>query len=257
MRRIIRSKPIDLITEIMESSGDLNLIQFVLVCSIDTKIGEIFNALSFDTKMQIVQNAPHGLLKMILDDMFSNDIVDLMQELPKELEKKVLLSTSLDTRKKINEILQYSVNEAGGIMNPEFLVIKCSTTIFDAIQFIRDHRDQHESYSICYVVEDDFTLKGYVEFDDLVFAGNYDSKIGDIMRTDAIFVQIDESIEAVSTIFDKYSLDRLAVVDVNGRMVGIIYANDVLPAMIETNQKQLFTMAGIGETKSSYINSSV
>lgn len=257
VRRIVKSKSVDLITEIVEASDDLKLIQFVLLSAVNSKIGAIFNALSLEVKKKIIECSHHGFLRLILDDMFSNDIVDLMHDLPNELEKKILVSASINVRNSINQLLHYPLDEAGRIMNPEFLVLRCSMSIFDAIQFVRDHREQYESYSTCYVVDDEFVLRGYIKFDALVFAQDYTVNVGDIMKTDVISISISENIDTISNVFEKYSLDRLAVVDENNYLSGVIYANDILPAMKEINEKQLFRMVGIVESNISYMHTSI
>lgn len=195
-------------------------------------------------------------LREVLDELYVDDAVDLIEEMPATLVKRILKHTDLDTRKSINEILRYPEDSAGSLMTIEYVDLKRSMTVADAFTRIRRTGIDKETIYTCYVTDSKRKLKGYVTVKDLLLADE-NAQIRDIMEDNVISISTYEDKEIVADLFQKYDLVVLPVVDQENRLVGIITVDDAIDVLQEEVTEDMELMAGITPTDKPYLRMSV
>ncbi len=195
-------------------------------------------------------------LREVLEELYVDDAVDMIEEMPATLVKRILKHTDPDTRKKINEILKYPEDSAGSIMTIEYVDLKRSMTVADAFTRIRRTGVDKETIYTCYVTDSKRKLKGYVTVKDLLLADE-NAEIRDIMEKNVISVSTLEDKEFVTEVFQKYDLVVLPVVDKEDRLVGIITVDDAIDVLQEEITEDMELMAGITPTDKPYLKMSV
>lgn len=195
-------------------------------------------------------------LREVLDELYVDDAVDLIEEMPATLVKRILRHTDPDTRKSINEILRYPEDSAGSLMTIEYVDLKRSMTVADAFTRIRRTGVDKETIYTCYVTDSKRKLKGYVTVKDLLLADET-ATIREIMEDNVISVNTHEDKEVVADLFQKYDLVVLPVVDRENRLVGIITVDDAIDVLQEEITEDMELMAGITPTDKPYLKMGV
>lgn len=171
-------------------------------------------------------------LKLMLEELFVDDTVDLIEEMPANVVKRILLNADSETRKEINEILKYPKDSAGSIMTTECISLRAHMTVRECFEKIRKEAIDKETIYTCYVTDDRKTLLGIVSVKDLLLHG-YDEKVGDFMETNFVYVDTQEDKEEVANLLSKYDLLSVPVVDQEKRLVGIVTVDDALDVITE------------------------
>ena len=195
-------------------------------------------------------------LREVLDELYVDDAVDLIEEMPATLVKRILKHTDPDTRKSINEILRYPEDSAGSLMTIEYVDLKRSMTVSDAFTRIRRTGVDKETIYTCYVTDSKRKLKGYVTVKDLLLADE-NAEIREIMEDNVISVTTHEDKEIVADLFQKYDLVVLPVVDNENRLIGIITVDDAIDVLQEEITEDMELMAGITPTDKPYLRMGV
>ena len=217
---------------------------------------EVFVNMEPEYQEQLIRAFSDSELREVLDELYVDDAVDLIEEMPSSLVKRILKHTDPDTRKSINEILKYPEDSAGSIMTIEYVDLKRSMTVSDAFMRIRRTGVDKETIYTCYVTDSKRKLKGVVTAKDLLLADE-NSTIREIMEDNVISVNTWEDKEVVADLFDKYDLLALPVVDKENRLVGIITVDDAIDVMQEEVTEDMELMAAITPTDKPYLKMSV
>ncbi len=217
---------------------------------------EVFVNMEPEYQEQLIRAFSDSELREVLDELYVDDAVDLIEEMPSSLVKRILKHTDPDTRKSINEILKYPEDSAGSIMTIEYVDLKRSMTVSDAFMRIRRTGVDKETIYTCYVTDSKRKLKGVVTAKDLLLADE-NAQIRDIMEDNVISVNTSEDKEIVADLFDKYDLLALPVVDGEKRLVGIITVDDAIDVMQEEITEDMELMAAITPTDKPYLKMSV
>lgn len=188
----------------------------------------------------------------IIEELFFDDMIDLIEEVPASLVKKILRSTSPEKRKMINQFLNYPEDSAGSLMTIEFVDLKKNMTVSDAIKRIRKTGVDKETIYTCYVVGNQKKLEGIVSLKNLVLSeGNI--RVKDIMTDDYISVETQDDQEYIVDVFKKYDLLSLPVVDKEKRLVGIITIDDIVDVIEEENTEDFHRMAAMSPSDDEYM----
>lgn len=220
------------------------------------KAADVFSYLSVDSQAEICDLVEEGELKAILDDLYFDDKVDLLEEMPAYVVKKILKSTTEVERKMINQFLMYPDFSAGSLMTIEFVDLKKEMLVSEALQRIRETAVDKETIYSCYVMDSERHLEGIVTLKQLVLA-DVNKKIADIMETTPIYVNTHDDQEIVSSKVKRYGLLAVPVVDNENRLVGIITIDDIVDVIEEEATEDFYRIAAIQPTGEMYINSSV
>ena len=191
---------------------------------------EAFAEMDPDSQELLIRSFSDTELKEVLSEMFVDDAVDMVEEMPANVVRRILTQADPEMRKQINEILRYPEDSAGSIMTTEYVSLRPNMTVEEAILRIRRTGVDKETIYTCYVTKDR-NLLGMVSVKDLLLCADDETPIADIMEENVISVGTHDDQEQVAQMFSKYNFLALPVVDKEGRMVGIITFDDAMDVM--------------------------
>ena len=220
------------------------------------KAAEVFAELDSDVQEKLINAFTDRELKNVIDELFMDDTVDLIEEMPANVVKRILNNIGKTDRKVINELLNYPEDSAGSIMTTEFIDLKENMTVEDAFKKIKKIGLQKETVYNCYVLSANRKIKGCIDIKDLLIAENTDL-LKDIMDDNVITVNTLEDQENVAKMFDKYNMYALPVVDKEERLVGIITIDDAIDVLQDENTEDFEKMAAMTPNEESYFKTSV
>ena len=194
-------------------------------------------------------------LKDVLDELYVDDMTDIVEEMPANVVKRILRHADPETRNTVNQILRYPENSAGSMMTTEYVSLRPQMTVEESILRIRRQGVDKETIYTCYVTQDR-KLLGLVTVKDLLLAEDDDTPIGDIMLTNLICVTTHTDQEEVAQMFSKYNFLALPVVDKENRMVGIVTFDDAMDVMQEEATEDIEIMGGMLPSEKTYLKSS-
>ena len=217
---------------------------------------DVFAELPVENQQHIINSITDQELTEIMEDLYVDDAVDMLEELPATVVRRVLKSTTPDTRKLINQFLNYPENSAGSIMTAEYVGLKRTMTVEECFAYIRAHAVDSETIYTCYVMDEQRRLDGVVTVKDLLM-NPYETKVGDIMDTHVIKVNTTDDQEMAADTMNKYDLLSLPVVDSENRLVGIITVDDIMDVMEEEATEDFEKMAAMLPSEKPYLKTSV
>ena len=219
------------------------------------KAAEVFS--NMDTSMQtyLVTMFTEKELKELLDDLYMDDTVDMLEELPANLVKRILATVSASDRSMINQLLNYPEDSAGSIMTTEYVDLREEMTVGQAMAHIKKTGIHKETIYTCHITERR-KLVGIVSAKDLMTTDD-DVPIKDLMETEIISVYTHSDQEQVAQLFTKYDLLALPVIDQDGRMVGIVTFDDAMDVMVDEATEDITKMAAINPSEKTYFETSV
>ena len=217
---------------------------------------DVFVELESDSQEMLIKSFSNTELESILDELYLDDTVDIIEEMPSNVVKRILKYSDPDTRKEINKILQYPEDSAGSIMTTEFIKLRQYNTVAQAFDIIRKNGDEAETINVCYVTDEGCHLQGYVTIRTLVLEKDTSTKIADIMDTQIISVSTRDDKEDVAQDMSKYDFDAMPVVDSENRIVGIVTFDDAIDVMEEEATEDIEKMAAITPMDKPYLRTS-
>lgn len=216
---------------------------------------DAFIEMESDFQEALIRGFSDNELTAILDELYVNEAVDIVEEMPANVVDRILTHVDTDTRKAINQILQYPENSAGSIMTTEYVSLRLGTTVGQAINLIRRNGTDKKSFYTCYVTQNK-KLIGRLSVKDLLLAKDDDIKIDDLMKTNVISVNTHADQEEVAQIFSKYNFMALPVVDKENRMVGIISFDDAIDVLEDETTEDIEIMGGMTPSDKTYLKAS-
>lgn len=217
---------------------------------------DVFAFLESDQQEDIINGITDKEISNIIEDLYVDDAVDMLEELPASVVKRVLKNATADTRNLINEFLKYPDNSAGSIMTTEYIGLRKTMSVEEAFAYIRKHGVDKETIYTCYVRDEKRVLIGVVTVKDLLMA-SYDVLIEDLMDTNVIKATTTQDREEIVELFNKYDFLSLPVVDNEGRLVGIITVDDVVDVMEEEATEDFEKMAAMLPSEKPYLKTSI
>lgn len=239
----------------MEEMNEFDVAEFLAEIE-DNRMPMVFRLLSKETAADVFANfeAPEqeriinsitdSELAGIIEELYVDDAVDMMEEMPANVVRRVMRAATPSTRSLINQYLRYPDNSAGSIMTSEFVDLKKYMNVKESFARIRRIGEDKETIYVCFVISADRKLEGIVTVKDLLLADD-DTIIEDLMDRNVIFATTTEDQESVSEKFSDYDLMALPVVDTEGRLVGIVTVDDVIDVMEQETTEDFEIMAGI------------
>lgn len=246
--------PQDLAELLSEANEEDLLIAFRLLPK--ELAAETFVEMDSDLQEELIKAFNDKELTGILDELFVDDLVDIVEEMPANVIKRILAKADPDTRLKINELLKYPKNSAGAIMTTECVSLRTHMTVEESFQKIRKQALDKETVYTLYVTDEQKTLLGIVTVKDLLLH-DYKDKVGDFMEDNYVSVSTLTDREEVALLFDKYNLLAIPVVDQEDRLVGIITVDDAIDVMTEEATEDIIKMAAVTPSSRPYLSTSV
>ena len=249
---LVRSKKFRTLRQVLSEMNEVDVAAFIEELDPEKTVvvfrmlpkelaSDVFACLELDKQQHIVSSITDKELTNIIEDLSVDDAVDMVEELPANIVKRVLQNATPETRSQINEFLKYPENSAGSIMTAEYIGLRKTMTVEDAFAYIRQHGVDKETIYTCYVMDNKRTLEGVVTVKDLLM-NPYETLIEDIMDTRIIKARTTDDREDVVDLFNKYDLTTLPVVDTEDRLVGIITVDDAVDVIEMAKHRILWLM---------------
>ncbi|MBU3196400.1 magnesium transporter [Clostridium algidicarnis] len=217
---------------------------------------EVFSYMSQKEQQFIIESITDKEVQSLLEDLYLDDTVDFVEELPANVVKKVLRNTDEETRKRINFFLNYPENSAGSIMTIEYVDLKKNMTVKEAISRIKKIGIDRETIDTCYVTSKGRKLEGVVLLRQIILSDENEI-IENIMDKDVKYVNTHDDQETVALLFKKYDLLAMPVTDNEDRLVGIITIDDILDIIEEETTEDFYKMAAMEPSEEDYLDTSV
>ncbi|MCH4266381.1 MAG: magnesium transporter [Solobacterium sp.] len=243
------------LAEIMEGMEDEDMLKMFRLFPKELA-ADVFSQLEPDSQQYIINSLSEKEAGLIIDHLDSDDAADLLEEMPANVVSKILANARPDTRQDINHLLRYEDDSAGSVMTVEFVDLKETMTVTDALGRIRQLGKDCATADECYVLDAKRKLIGLISLRHLVLRQPQEI-IHDIMNTDVISCTTSTDEEKVANLFKKYDLTAMPVVDNETRMVGIITVDDVMDIMEKETTEDMEKMAAIIPSDKSYLKTGV
>ncbi len=220
------------------------------------RAAEVFANLEAPDQERIINSITDSELAGIVEELYVDDAVDMMEELPANVVKRVMRTATAETRNLINQYLHYPENSAGSIMTAEFVDLKKYMSVKESFARIRRIGEDKETIYICFVTSADRKLEGIVTVKDLLLA-DPDTVIEDLMDRNVIYAVTTEDQESVSEKFSDYDLMAMPVVDKENRLVGIVTVDDIIDVMEQEATEDIQLMAGMTPSDKPYLRTRI
>lgn len=218
---------------------------------------DVFAELSVDDQVDIINIITDPEIKYIIDELDFDDMIDVLEELPANIVDKIMDKTPKNDRKLINQFLRYKEDSAGSLMTPDYINLKKTDTVREALDHIKQVGLDSETIYTCYVLDRGRKLIGVISLRTLVISDD-DLVVGDLMHDDPVVCHVDDDQEEVSDQFTRYGYLALPIVDSEYRLVGIVTVDDALDVIEEETTEDIERMGGvIDTTDKEYLDMSV
>ncbi|MCC8076326.1 MAG: magnesium transporter [Clostridiales bacterium] len=244
--------------DVAEFLEELPMQQSVLVFRMLPKstASDVFAFLPVEIQKEIILAITDKELQTIVEDLYMDDVVDMLEELPASVVRRVLENATPETRKTINQFLNYPENSAGSIMTAEYISLKRGMTVSQSFDYIRAHGQDKETIYVLYVTDAERHLEGVVTVKDLLMHG-YEVPIEELMDVNVISCVTTDDQEDAANLMKKYDLLSLAVVDTEDRLVGLITVDDAVDVMQQEATEDMEKMAAMLPSERAYLKTSV
>ena len=213
---------------------------------------DVFVEMDSDTQKVLIAAFTDKELSNIVNDLFVDDTVDIMEEMPSNVVRRILRVSNQDTRDSVNKLLGYPKDSAGTILTPECITLRPTMTVNQALAKMRKQALDKETIYTCYVTDDKKVLLGIVSAKDIILHEPED-KIGDFMQENFIFAQTNTDKEEVANLLSKYDLLSIPIVDSENRIVGIVTVDDAIDVITEEASEDISKIAAIVPTSKPYL----
>ena len=216
---------------------------------------DVFSYLEPEQQEIIINAVTDRETEVLFRNLYFDDMIDIIEEMPSNLVKKILKNTNSEDRYLINQFLNYPENSAGSIMTTEYVDLKKNMKVSQAIKVIRDTVEEKENIYTCYVISEDRKLEGVVSLKELITSED-DVTIESIMNCNFVSAHANDDQEMVADVIKKYDLIILPVVDIENRLLGIITIDDIIDVIEQEDTEDFHKMAGISPVEETYLKTS-
>lgn len=212
----------------------------------------VFSYISNELQRYIIESITDREIKNIIDELFFDDTIAFLEEMPSNIVKKVIKNTDENTRKLINQFLNYPEDSAGSIMTIEFVDLKKEMTVKQALQHIKETGVDKETINTCYVIDNNRILEGVISIRKLILSEE-EEIVKNIMETDVVYINTHDDQEKMASLFKKYDFLSMPVVDNERRLVGIVTIDDVVDIIEQENTEDIQKMAAMQPSEEKYL----
>lgn len=246
------------VVDIAHLLEDLEVEKLLLVFRLLPKeiAANVFSYMSTEQQQHIIEVITDKEINNIVKELFLDDTIDILEEMPSHIVKKILRNTDQYMREVINQFLKYPENSAGSIMTIEYVDLKKEMTVRKSLNYIRKTGVDKETINICYVIGKNRKLEGIVSLRRLILS-DQEVVIKDIMNTSIISINTNTDQEEIASLFKKYDLLAMPVVDNENRLVGIITIDDIVDIIEQENTEDLQKMAAMQPSDEEYLKTSI
>lgn len=269
IRELLEKKDLKNLQEFLNSETSANIAEFIkeneegekeniILFRIlsKEKAAEVFAELDADLQMQIVSSMTDDKLQSLLNELYFDDMIDFIEEMPSSVVKRVLENYKNENRSLINQFLSYEEDSVGSLMTIEYLSLKSHWTVRESLNYIRQKVKDLETIDVAYVRDKNRVLIGEISLKNLLLSKDEDI-IEDVMNKNVLYVTTSTNQEDAIELFKKYDLTVLPVIDKEKILVGIITIDDMVDVIEEENTEDFQKMAAMAPSKEEYLESSV
>lgn len=255
---ILKNNSVDIAEILEEVSEELGIEKAIILFRTLTKdvSAEVFSYLPTDDQVDIISGITDREIRHIIDELAFDDMIDVLEELPANIVDKILEKTTKEERGLINTFLNYPETSAGSLMTPDYISLRKSMTVAEALAYIKKEGMDSETVYTCYIKDEGRKLLGIVSLRTLVVSDDQ-VRLEELMHEDIIYVNVLDDQEDVSDTFKKYGFLAIPVVDNEHRLVGIITVDDILDVIDEETTEDFQRMAGMAASTEEYLDMSV
>ena len=266
LTELLESRNIKALKQRMEAMNEFDIAEFLSEID-DSRMPMVFRLLSKQTAAEvfanfevpqqelIINSINDTELSSIVEELYVDDAVDMMEELPANVVRRIMRTATPETRKLINQFLRYPEDSAGSIMTSEFVDLKKHMNVRESLARIRRIGEDKETIYVCFVISADRKLEGIVTVKDLLLADD-EAIVSDLMDPNVVFATTTEDQQSVSEKFSDYDLIALPVVDNENRLVGIVTVDDIIDVIEEETTEDFEKMAGMTPSDKPYSRTS-
>ena len=253
LKEIFETVPTIDIAEAMDDIEEVSILLYPFRIISPEYTGDLFTELSSEQQEKIINAFSDKDLIKLLEESYTDDIVDTLQDLPANVVSRVLRVAPADMRKDINQLLNYADNTAGSIMTTEFIEMKNTVEVKDAIKQIRDKGKDAETVYTIFVRDAKRNFVGTVSLDDLIFSKDHQT-LEEIMDRDFVSCHVNDDQEDVANKFKRYDLTAMAVLNKEEKIVGIITIDDVVDIIVEEANEDVAALSHVAPLEDSYLD---
>ncbi|KGM93764.1 magnesium transporter [Clostridium botulinum] len=217
---------------------------------------DVFSYVSNELQQYIIESITDKEIKNIIEDLFFDDTIDLVEEMPSNIVNRILINTDEERRKLINQFLNYPEDSAGSIMTIEYVDLRRYMTVKESIAHIRETGIDKRTIHTCYIINENRKLEGVVSIRNLILSEENDI-VEDIMETQVIYAHTMDDQEKIAGLFKKYDIVTMPIVDRECRLVGIVTIDDVVDIIEQENTEDIQKMAAMEPSEEEYLKTSV
>ena len=247
-------EPVDIAELLNDTDDGKDIVLFRLLPK--DLASDVFANMDIDTQENIIKAFTDRELSQIINDLFADDTVDIIEEMPSNIVRKILRVANKETRENINKLLGFPKDSAGSIMTPECITLRPHMSVDDALKKIRRQAVDKETIYTCYVTDDKKKLLGTVSAKDIILHEPED-KIGDFMQENIISCHTHTDKEEVSNLLAKYDLLAIPIVDSEDRINGIVTIDDAIDVIQEEATEDISKIAGMTPTTKPYLQTNI
>ena len=256
LREIFETIPSIDIAEALDEVDDVTILIYIFRVVKSEYSAEFFTELSAEQQEKIINALTDKELVELVKESFADDIADTLEEMPANVVNRVLKVCPKDLRQDVNTLLNFKENTAGSVMTTEYIEMRTTTTVKDAIDIIRKKgRDAETIYTI-FVRDDKRTLVGTVDLDELIFADE-NKTLEEIMDLDFVTCNADDDQEEVANMFKRYDLNAMAVVNKENKIIGIITIDDVVDIIVEEATEDIAHLNAVSTMDEPYLKTPI
>ena len=256
LREIFETIPNIDIAESLDEVDDAAVFLYIFRTVSSEYTGDFFTELTSEQQEMIINAFTDKQLIDLLENSFVDDIVDTLEEMPANVVNRVLKACPPDLRKDVNSLLKYKENTAGSVMTTEYLDMKDTLTVKEALNIIRKKGKDAETVYTIFVRDSKRTLQGTINLDDLIFADE-DETLSNIMDKDFVTCNVNDDQEEVANMFKRYDLNAMAVVNNENKIIGIITIDDVVDIIVEEATEDIAHLNQISNMDEPYLKTPV
>ena len=256
LKEIFETVPNIDIAECLDEVDDAAVFLYIFRTVSSEYTGDFFTELTSEQQELIINSFTDKQLIDLLENSFADDIVDTLEEMPANVVNRVLKACPADLRKDVNNLLNYKDNTAGSVMTTEYLDMRDTLTVKEALKIIRKRGKDAETVYTVFVRDAKRNLEGTINLDDLIFADE-DEKLEDIMDRDFVTCNVNDDQEEVANMFKRYDLNAMAVVNNENKIIGIITIDDVVDIIVEEATEDIAHLNQISNMDEPYLKTPV
>ncbi len=253
IRRIFEVVPTIDIADVCNEIEDIKKLVFIFKTVKSEYTADLFTELDGDVKEKLINTISDAQLAEILEEQFTDDLVDDLEDMPANLVTRILRNVPKERRATINRLLNYKENTAGSIMTTEFFTLLDELTVDEAIQNIRKFGKDKETVYTLFIIDKRRNLVGTLGLDDLIFAKG-DEVLKEIMNKDFVTVNVNTDQEEVANIVQRYDLNAVAVLNNENRLIGLITIDDIVDVIEEEATEDVAALSHVTPLEDSYLD---